>query len=100
MCPEDSAEREGQQGTEPSRQKRFGGRDGACKQDLAGFWSNSDSEFSQKINAQDGSSNSCLQKTGSEHFALELDSFGDETPSGDWFSMCSLYKVDGLLVDE
>jgi hypothetical protein len=62
------------------------------KQDLAGFWSNSDSEFSQKINAQDRNSNSCLEKTGSEHFALELDSFGDETPSGDWFSICSLEK--------
>jgi hypothetical protein len=31
------------------------------------FQSNRDFEFSQKINAQDGTSNSCLQKTGSEH---------------------------------
>jgi hypothetical protein len=37
-----------------TRPKRFGGR-GCCypgKQDLAGFWSISDFEFSQKINAQ------------------------------------------------
>jgi hypothetical protein len=43
--------------------------------DLAGFWSNSNFEFSQKINAQDRACNGSLQKAGSEEFALELDSF-------------------------
>jgi hypothetical protein len=47
------------------------------------FLEQSDFEFSQKINAQDGTGNSCLQKTGSEHFALELGSFGEETLRGD-----------------
>jgi hypothetical protein len=55
----------------------------------------------KKINAQHGTSNSCLQKTGSEYFALELNSFGDETPSGDWFFICSLERgPDGLLLEE
>jgi hypothetical protein len=44
---------------------------GAC------LWSNSDSKLSQEINAQDGTSNSCLQKTGSKKSALKLDSFGN-----------------------
>jgi hypothetical protein len=61
-------------------------------QDLAGFWSNSDFEFLQKIDAQDGTSSSVLQKTGSVHFALELGSFGDETPRGNLFSICSFEK--------
>jgi hypothetical protein len=46
--------------------------------------------FAQKINAQNRTGNSCLQKNGSEHFALELDSFGDER--GHWSSICSLEK--------
>jgi hypothetical protein len=45
------------------------------KHDLAGLWSNSDSELSQEISAQSGTSNSCLQKTGINKFALKLDSF-------------------------
>ncbi len=77
------------------KERGFGGGLGwsrTCKHDLAGLWSKSDFEFLQKINAQNQTSYSCLQKTGSEHFALELDNFGDETPRGDWFSICSLEK--------
>jgi hypothetical protein len=69
------------------------GRRYTSKHDLAGLWSNSDFEFSQKINAQNRTGISCLQKTGSEHFALEPGSFGDER--GDWFSICSLEKGTG-----
>jgi hypothetical protein len=52
----------------------FGGRLGRCltsKHDLAGLWSNSDSEFSQEINTQNGTRNSSLQKTQSKKFALD-----------------------------
>jgi hypothetical protein len=50
---------------------------------LIDFWGNSDFEFSQKINAQNGTGHSGLKKTGCKKFALELHSFLDETPRGD-----------------
>jgi hypothetical protein len=59
-------------------QKRFGGGQGhrrRSKQNLVGFWSNSDFELSQQINAQNWTYHCSLQKTGSEKFALKLDSF-------------------------
>jgi hypothetical protein len=42
---------------------------------LADLWSNSDFEFSQKVDAQNGTCHSGLQETGSEEFALKLNSF-------------------------
>jgi hypothetical protein len=59
-------------------QKRFGSGPGSrrtSKQNLAGLWSNSDSELSQEINAQNGTCHCGLQKTGGKKFALKLDSF-------------------------
>jgi hypothetical protein len=70
-----------------TRQRGFGGSLGrrhTSKHDLAVLWGNSDSELSQEINAQNGTSNSCLQETGSKKFALKLDHFCDESPRGDW----------------
>jgi hypothetical protein len=42
---------------------------------LADLWSNSGFEFSQKVNAQNGTCHSGLQKAGSEEFALKLNDF-------------------------
>jgi hypothetical protein len=42
---------------------------------LADLWSNSDFEFSQKVNAQNGPCHSGLQETGSEKFALTPERF-------------------------
>jgi hypothetical protein len=54
-----------------------------------------------KINAQNGTSNGCLQTTGSKLFDLELDSFGDETPRGDCFSCAPLRRgPDGFPLEE
>jgi hypothetical protein len=39
------------------------------------LWSNSDSELSQEINAQNKACHCVLQKTGSKKFALKLDGF-------------------------
>jgi hypothetical protein len=65
---------------------------------LAGVWGNSDLEFSQKVNAQNGTGHSGLQEIGNKKFALELDSFLNETPRGDWLLICSLRRgPDGLV---
>jgi hypothetical protein len=42
---------------------------------LVDLWNNSDFEFSQKVNAQNGTGHGGLQKNGCEKFALELHSF-------------------------
>ncbi len=59
-----------------TRQKRWNGRDrySVSKQNVTGLWNNFDFGFSQKINAQNGTCHSGLQKTRSEKFALKLDS--------------------------
>jgi hypothetical protein len=59
---------------------------------MAGLWNNIDFEFSQKVNAQNGTCHSGLQKTRSEKFALKLDSSLDESPRGDRLSICSFKK--------
>jgi hypothetical protein len=47
-----------------------------CKQTvLVDLLGNSDSEFSQKVDAQNGTSHSGLQKTGCKKFALKLQLF-------------------------
>ncbi len=59
------------------KQTRRGGW-GHCsagKMNLADLWSNSDFEFSKKVNAQNGSCYGGLQETGSEKFALKLNCF-------------------------
>ncbi len=64
---------------------------------MAGLWNNLDFEFSQKVNAQNGTRHSSLQKTRSEKFALKLDSSLDKSPRGDRLSICSFKKgPDGL----
>jgi hypothetical protein len=71
--------------------KAIGGSWGRCctsKQYLAGFWSYSDSELSQEINAQNGTCHCGLQKFGCKQLALKLDGFRNETPRGDWLSIC------------
>jgi hypothetical protein len=55
---------------------------------LVAFWVNSDFEFSQKVDAQNGTSHSGLQKTGCKKFALELHSFFNETPRRDGLPIC------------
>jgi hypothetical protein len=59
---------------------------------MAGLWNKFDFEFSQKVNAQNGTCLSGLQKTRSEKFALKLDSALDEAPRGDRLSFCSFRK--------
>jgi hypothetical protein len=59
---------------------------------LAGVWGNSDLEFSQKVNAQNGTCHCGLQEIGNKKFALELDSFLNETPRGDWLPICPFEK--------
>jgi hypothetical protein len=59
---------------------------------LADLWSNNDLEFSQKVNAQNGSSNSGLQKSGSKKLALKLYSFFNESSRGDRMSICPFEK--------
>jgi hypothetical protein len=49
---------------------------------VAGLWNNFDFKFSQKVNAQNGTCHSSLQKTRSKKFALKLDSSLDESPEG------------------
>jgi hypothetical protein len=56
---------------------------------LIDFWRNSDFEFSQKVNAQDGTSHSGLQEGCCKKLALELHSFLDKTPRGDGLAICS-----------
>jgi hypothetical protein len=64
---------------------------------LVDVWGNSDFEFSQEVNAQNGTSHSGLQKTGCKKFALALDSFLNETPRGDRLPICPFEKgTDGL----
>jgi hypothetical protein len=58
---------------------------------VAGLWNNFDFEFSQKVNAQNGTCHSGLQKTRSEKLALKLDSSLDESPRGDRLSI-SFFK--------
>jgi hypothetical protein len=65
-----------------TKQRGFGGSLGChhtSKHDLAVLWRNNDYELSQEINAQNGTSNSCLQETGSKKFALKLGRFCDES---------------------
>ncbi len=74
-------------------QRRFGGgldRHSTSKQYLASLWSNSDSELSQDINAQNGTCHCSLQNFGCKKLALKLDGFGNETPRGDWSAICTL----------
>ncbi len=74
-------------------QRRFGGgcdRHSASKQNLAGLWSNSDSELSQEINAQNGTCHCGLQNFGCKKLALKLDGFGNKIPRGDWLAICTL----------
>jgi hypothetical protein len=59
---------------------------------LVDLWNNSDLEFSQKVNAQNGTSTSGLQKTGCEKFALKLHSFFNEAPRGDRLPICPFEK--------
>jgi hypothetical protein len=54
---------------------------------LVEFWGNSEFEFSPKVNAQNGTSHSGLQKTGCKKFALELQCL-NETPRGDGLPIC------------
>jgi hypothetical protein len=54
---------------------------------VARLWNNFDFEFSQKVNAQNGTRHSGLQKARSEKFALKLDSSLDESPRGDRLSI-------------
>jgi hypothetical protein len=64
---------------------------------LFDLWGNSDFEFSQKGNAQNGASHSSLQKTGCEKFAVKLHSFLDEAPRGVLLPICPLRRgPDGL----
>ncbi len=60
------------------------------KQYLAGFWSNSDSELPQEINAQNGTCHCGLLKFGCKKLALKQAGFGHESPSGDWLAICTL----------
>ncbi len=55
---------------------------------LVDVWENSDLEFSQEINAQNGTGHGGLQKIGFKKFALKLDSFFNETPRGDRLPIC------------
>jgi hypothetical protein len=57
---------------------------------LVDFWGNNDLEFSQKVNAQNGTGHSGLQKTGCKKLALELHDFLNETPRGDGLPICPL----------
>jgi hypothetical protein len=59
---------------------------------LVTIWNKINFEFSQKVNAQNGTSHSGLQKTGCEKFALELHSFLNETPRGDRLPICPFEK--------
>jgi hypothetical protein len=55
----------------------------------------------QKVNSQNGTSHSGLQKTGCEKFALKLHSFLDEAPRGDRLPICPFEKGTswaGILV--
>jgi hypothetical protein len=44
----------------------------------------------KKINAQNGTCPCGLQKFGCKKLVLKLDSFGNETPRGDWLAICTL----------
>jgi hypothetical protein len=71
------------------------GRYSVSKQNVTGLWNNFDFEFFQKVNAQNGTCHSGLQKTRSEKFALKLGQFIgslDESPRGDRLSICSFEK--------
>jgi hypothetical protein len=59
---------------------------------VAGLWNNFDFKFSQKVNAQNGTCDSGLQKTRGKKFALELNSSLGETPRGDRLFICSFEK--------
>ncbi len=64
---------------------------------MVDLWGNSDFEFSQKVNAQIGTSHSSLQKTGCEKFAVKFHSFLDEPPRGVLLPICPLQRgPDGL----
>jgi hypothetical protein len=59
---------------------------------LVDFWRNSDLEFSQKVNAQNGTSHSSLQKSCCKKLALKLHSFFNAAPKGDWLPICPFEK--------
>jgi hypothetical protein len=59
---------------------------------LADFWRNSDREFSQNVNAQNGTSHRGLQKSCCKKIALKLHSFFNETPRGDRLPICPFEK--------
>jgi hypothetical protein len=63
---------------------------------LAGVWGNSDPEFSQKVNAQNGTCHSSLQKGRSKKLALKLHGFLNESPRGDGLSICLFEKRDQM----
>jgi hypothetical protein len=74
-------------------QRCFGsslGRRCTSKQYLGGLLSNSDSELSQELKAQNGTCHYGLQKFGCKQLALKLDGFLIKTPRGDWLTFCSL----------
>jgi hypothetical protein len=57
---------------------------------LAGLWSNSDSELSKEINAQNGTCHCTMQTLGCKQLTVKLEGFGNEIPRGDWLAICSL----------
>ncbi len=59
---------------------------------MVDFWRNSAFEFSQKVNAQNGTSHRGLQKGCCKKLALELYSFFNETPRGDRLPICPFEK--------
>ncbi len=63
-------------------QKRFSGEGCRCtsKQNLAGLWSNNDSELSQEINAQNGTSHYGLQKMAVKNVCPETGRFFKQIP--------------------
>jgi hypothetical protein len=75
------------------RQVRGGrGHCSASKLYLVDVWGNSDLEFSQEVNAQNGTSHSGLQETGCKKFALKLNGFFNGTPRGDRLPICPFEK--------
>jgi hypothetical protein len=68
---------------------------------LVDFWKNSDLEFSQKVNAQNGTSDRRLAEYLLSKACLEIAQFYNETPRGDRLPICSFEKGTrwaGILV--
>jgi hypothetical protein len=66
------------------------GRHHTSKQYLAGLWTNSDSELSQEINAQNRICHCSLQKFCFKKLALKLGGFVNKTPREDWLAIGTL----------